>query len=181
MGPGPTVTHYLVTEKIRHSSAKVFILIPTRTSSSHAYPPLQCHSASPLHNLAALAQECRNIQVFLLEVRHHRVTHRIERNHFRRGMTHRDWHDSAILGSSTIKSGGGNDDTAGCDRPTGSGKSMASSWDAANELRTSAPRICRARLASPKPVAITVIFTASFIFSSITAPKIMLASSCAAA
>src|SRR6266851_2707009 len=31
-----------------------------------------------------------------------------------------------------------------------------------------------------KPVAITVIFTSSFIFSSSTAPKLMLASSCAA-
>ena len=33
---------------------------------------------------------------------------------------------------------------------------------------------------SLKPVAITVILTASFIFSSNTAPKMMLASSCAA-
>ena len=34
---------------------------------------------------------------------------------------------------------------------------------------------------SRKPVAMTVILTASFIFSSSTAPKMMLASSCAAA
>ena len=38
----------------------------------------------------------------------------------------------------------------------------------------------RGRSSSLNPVAMTVIFTASFIFSSSTAPKIMFASSCAA-
>ena len=43
-----------------------------------------------LHDLTALAQECGNIQVFLLEVRHHRVAHRVERDHFGSGMTQRN-------------------------------------------------------------------------------------------
>src|SRR6266404_7490842 len=60
---------------------------------------------------------------------------------------------------------------------------------AGSESKSSAPALTvnpvdsvfrRGRSSSLNPVAMTVIFTASFIFSSSTAPKIMLASSCAA-
>jgi len=37
--------------------------------------------SSPSHDFAALAQERRDIQIFLLEVRDHRATHAIQRNH----------------------------------------------------------------------------------------------------
>ena len=34
-----------------------------------------------LHHFVALAQERRNIEIVLLEVRHHRAAHAVERNH----------------------------------------------------------------------------------------------------
>ena len=74
----------------------------------------------------------------------------------------------------------------------GSGSNSGSGWDSSKKSSWREPlsrettkldrSSCRRwrRSESLKPVAMTVIFTESFIFSSSTAPKMMLASSCAA-
>src|SRR5208282_1879571 len=50
-----------------------------------------------LHHIAALAQKSRNVQILLLEVRHHRVAHVFEGDHFRGGMMHRNWLRHPVL------------------------------------------------------------------------------------
>src|ERR1700694_4459075 len=71
---------YPVTEKMRQCAAKFFLFSP----ALNCEPIVLAFGLSALsrsltsHDFAALAQECRNVQVILLKVRHHRVAHGVE-------------------------------------------------------------------------------------------------------
>ena len=117
-----------------------------------------------LMHFAFFPQECRNIEIILRIVPFHAALHRLERWRFmtrcrRRGR-------SCLIGRLRTREAS----------PEQMPKAVRVLAMAADVFTAACVR-CGIDL---NPVAITVIFTSSFIFSSCTAPKMMFASSCAA-
>jgi hypothetical protein len=80
--PQPTVTRYLITEKIRPSvqsfSLQQSVISFQQHHAGFSWPLTTDHWPLPSHDFAALAQKCRNVQIVLLEVGDHRAAHAIQ-------------------------------------------------------------------------------------------------------